>query len=440
MDGAGARPASPPPCTSCVPCSCLGDFLDQASIPCLAYMRRGQHGAQRLFWFLIFCLAFGAFLYFFSMTMNNYNESPVILGRDKHARHVGDLHFPAVTICPESKINLTLFNYTDTFIRYQRKENLSEEEKEILNDLSYQCEQGFKSENPNINTIYRIEKFSLDPYETIAVVYFLDDTAPPTDFKPVLTDVGMCFSFNMLPGNMLFANDTFHSSRSYLDYDYSNETLWDPDLDFNLDHSSTYPFKAFGAGVKRGLHFYVFVETHNLDFLCSGAVEGFKASLRSSFAPDDRLCFFPGERALRFFKHYTLANCELECLANATLRACGCVEFYMPRSPETPICGQKNLTCSRRVATLLHAAQLGIETEVEDHCNCLQSCSYVKYKSKMSLSSLLTERYFELLADKKAHTAIRATVISIYFEEATYTPMRRYEMYSLPDFIVLVLV
>lgn len=48
------------------------------------------------------------------------------------------------------------------------------------------------------------------------------------------------------------------------------------------------------------------------------------------YRPNQRKCFFESERKLMFFKTYTQANCEVECLANFTKRDCGCVRFFMP--------------------------------------------------------------------------------------------------------------
>ena len=39
----------------------------------------------------------------------------------------------------------------------------------------------------------------------------------------------------------------------------------------------------------------------------------------ADYSPDRRQCYFNEERHLKFFKVYTQANCELECLANFTL-------------------------------------------------------------------------------------------------------------------------
>lgn len=43
-----------------------------------------------------------------------------------------------------------------------------------------------------------------------------------------------------------------------------------------------------------------------------------------------RECYLPDENFLKYFKFYTVSNCQLECLTNLTLKNCGCVLFYMP--------------------------------------------------------------------------------------------------------------
>lgn len=47
--------------------------------------------------------------------------------------------------------------------------------------------------------------------------------------------------------------------------------------------------------------------------------------------PEQRQCFFEGEKKLKFFKIYTKVNCEHECLSELTLNSCNCVPFYMIR-------------------------------------------------------------------------------------------------------------
>lgn len=50
-----------------------------------------------------------------------------------------------------------------------------------------------------------------------------------------------------------------------------------------------------------------------------------------SWTPEQRNCFMEHEKKLKFYKIYTKANCEHECLSHAMLRACSCVPFYIIR-------------------------------------------------------------------------------------------------------------
>lgn len=50
-----------------------------------------------------------------------------------------------------------------------------------------------------------------------------------------------------------------------------------------------------------------------------------------SWSVKARNCLLPGEKKLKFFRIYTKANCEQECLSKATYEACGCVPFYLIR-------------------------------------------------------------------------------------------------------------
>lgn len=46
--------------------------------------------------------------------------------------------------------------------------------------------------------------------------------------------------------------------------------------------------------------------------------------------PTARNCYYPHERSLKFFKIYSLSNCQVECRANKTRDLCGCVSHFDP--------------------------------------------------------------------------------------------------------------
>ncbi|KAL5236158.1 hypothetical protein ACI65C_003568 [Semiaphis heraclei] len=70
------------------------------------------------------------------------------------------------------------------------------------------------------------------------------------------------------------------------------------------------------------------------------------------WTPKLRNCYFEHEKKLKFFKIYTLHNCELECRANNTLNECGCNAYFQPRDPGVPVCGTESLECIRESSTI----------------------------------------------------------------------------------------
>lgn len=130
---------------------------------------------------------------------------------------------------------------------------------------------------------------------------------------------------------------------------------------------NTFPYRSLAAGARNGMFAVLSTLRQNLEYICRGPVQGFKVALHTPgdvpqpsqhyfrvplgqevlvavkptlrtitdgllhYAPHERNCFHEDEGGLHFFRHYTQRNCELECLANRTLAACGCVKFVMPR-------------------------------------------------------------------------------------------------------------
>ena len=133
-----------------------------------------------------------------------------------------------------------------------------------------------------------------------------------------------------------------------------------------LPDPSAYPWQSYGAGLRGGLTALIRLYEQDSEYLCRGPVMGFKVLLHLpsdtpqianhyfrvplsketfvtispkvvrtaesliGYQPDVRGCYYDSERPLRFFNEYSQRNCEFECLANFTLKTCGCVKFSMP--------------------------------------------------------------------------------------------------------------
>jgi acid-sensing ion channel, other len=178
-------------------------------------------------------------------------------------------------------------------------------------------------------------------------------------FREMITEEGICFTFNGL--NIYRDNNSAH--------DLESDT-WTIEEGYkkNLSLRDKYP----KPGSKFSLTTYMSLWKTHYDYLCKGPVQGFKVYLHlpneepqvakqyylvpmqqaveltispnvvitseelRDYPVEKRQCFFSDERYLRFYKYYTQNNCEMECLANLTLKVCGCLRFNMPSKMQLP--------------------------------------------------------------------------------------------------------
>jgi amiloride-sensitive sodium channel len=126
-----------------------------------------------------------------------------------------------------------------------------------------------------------------------------------------------------------------------------------------------------------------------------------------------RNCYMKNERKLKFFKIYSLRNCQIECLSEKMLTSCGCVTFDVIRSNDTKICELFDYTCISKVKN---------ETLFEDNsCNCLHPCSYTSYN-------------LETVNNKHAGNSTDG-IIKIKFKENEFILMQRVQQFTIFDFL-----
>lgn len=136
----------------------------------------------------------------------------------------------------------------------------------------------------------------------------------------------------------------------------------------------SYPIRVFSAHKSSALKFKLRTFDEDVEYVCRSLVPGFKVflhmpgdvlkkndrSIRVPFSEEiqisiipkltttsdglrkysieKRQCLFNSENHLNFFKFYSQGNCENECLANYTLKKCGCVKFSQPSNYCAKLC------------------------------------------------------------------------------------------------------
>ncbi|KPJ13859.1 Sodium channel protein Nach [Papilio machaon] len=548
----------------------LIDYTANSNLHGLKYIgEKERTPAEKLFWLFMFicCVVLCAGL--IRKVWIKWNESPVIVSFAENSTPVWQIPYPAVTVCFETKSLQTRFNFTKYYHLYKDNETymeLTEEERNMFEDITLVCDdhlapargrkfsdgyatvENLKQVSPNISEFFFGCKWKDTPKDNCANL-----------FSPILTEDGVCYTFNTLHKEYQYLESTIINSTSDNVQRWSLEEGYPPSAPLE-----TYPHRGSGYGAKAGLTFLLQTKAIDLDYLCKGPVQGFKIllhnpaelprlsqqyfrsplsqevvvavrpkmmttsdglkpylpsvqvltllnehitdKLRQCYFPSERYlryykvytqancevecltnftyarcgcvhfgmprelnaetwtifvkdlckasrrqCYFPSERYLRYYKVYTQANCEVECLTNFTYARCGCVHFGMPHGPDMTVCNAGSVACIKKsqmeLVTVAIESRLeeetnendtlGVAKEVASRCRCLPACTSIEYEAETSQADY----------DWKAlYTAFNITIgedildqkfarVMIFFKEAQFITSRRSELYGQTDFL-----
>lgn len=147
----------------------------------------------------------------------------------------------------------------------------------------------------HLNAGFDIGNLTVDP----DIVQTLKDLSPKLDeqlfqckwrnapdtcqdlFSPILTEEGMCFTFNTLNANEMFRMDSMHTDYNYLDHNKTADH-WSLETGYTANASlSPYPLRVLSAGARAGLFVLLPLYKYDLDYICRGPVQGFKILLHT---------------------------------------------------------------------------------------------------------------------------------------------------------------
>ncbi|XP_072397815.1 pickpocket protein 28-like [Diabrotica undecimpunctata] len=475
-------------------CKSFGDYCREYSkvtgIHGVQYIGEKRTYFEKIWWLIVFIIALSSCVYAILEVYYKWIRSPVIVTFATQETPIYTIPFPAVTICPESKTNQSLYNHTNIVRKILEKKSLTEDEQNTLNYISLICNGG-----PHLN-VAKGKFIDENIYEVLAKVQFTSPlsfckymgklVACDEIFEPIITDDGICYSFNVLDKSDLFrdiviSNSNFHNANRTHN-DWTIETGYAEHLD-----KHTYPRRALFSGLANGLSINFKSTIEDIDASCKTGLQGFKVLLHLPSrlpllsqgyfrVPDNevviagvtpymittsstlknydvakRNCYFSYEKELHFFKIYTVRNCKVECLTNFTLYYCGCVGFYMPRENGTRICGVEKQRCMLHAADKLHILNLpnfsDLKNKTKKHkfhgnftaCDCLPMCADLSYNVELSQSKWNWLPAYRAQITNNTNTidpsSMSLSKLTIFFKTADFIYSERNELYGPLDFL-----
>ncbi|XP_055591069.1 pickpocket protein 28-like [Uranotaenia lowii] len=441
---------------------------------------------ERALWIAFFALSVGGCGWLILKVYRKWDNSPVIVTFAERQTPVWQIPFPAITICPQVKVPVAVFNFSayfsyealrgdDNFTMFNRSDyfftmlQLCETEF-YAGSIMFRENYSFPNTGINRSMVHIMEEMAPKINELLVMCKLRSIYSDCYQFvAQTVTEEGICYTYNGLSDPELFRMGNLHTDHSYSKESRSSSN-WSLEKGYGKClRNQTYPFRSVGSGVSAGIDIGLLTNLSNLEYLCRGPLQSFKLLLHSpddyplmskkyiripidqdvmiavkpqmittasslhDYTPERRQCFFNHERTLQFFQIYTQDNCELECLTNYTRIACGCVKFSMPRGTETEVCDIDKLWCIRRAEISL------MEMRMEDqryYCNCLPACTSIQYSVEITQTDLDLQSWMESYEPgSTGNPGISLANVKVYFKEAQFITSKRSELYGVIDFL-----
>ncbi|XP_058456339.1 pickpocket protein 28-like [Malaya genurostris] len=467
------------------------EYCSNSTVHGVSYISSRRSLLERMWWLVVIVLALYGCGRLIGKVYNKWNANPVIVSLDEHPTPVWTIPFPAVTICPAAKIRSKLMNFTDSFYRFAygtRNETLNPTELDELLAVLQICDRFFHSSLRNlsfdetkskVDLVSILRRLSIQQSDTFMMCK-MHDISCDKKFTQTITEEGICFTYNGFSQNDMFRTGVLHDDYKYLS-ETKTATNWSLEEGYKLGTPiGSHPIRAFGAGFGAGLTVQLMSFNEDIEQHCRED-QGFKVILHASneypqvlknfilvtlardikiavrplivrtdeslrsYGSERRQCYFIWERQLKFFRTYSRGNCELECLANFTLKICGCVKFSMPRSNGTRMCSTREMKCVLRAEPKLlkKSAQhrLQQQSSFAVPCNCLPACTSLLYDAEITQSTYnfhetLNLRYAPIWPPVREFVSRKQiSKLGIYFKEAMFLTSKRDELYTAIDFV-----
>ncbi|RDD47878.1 Acid-sensing ion channel 1 [Trichoplax sp. H2] len=356
------------------------------------------------------------------------------------------LKFPAVSVCNFNRFRFSSLEYGDWHrIGYLVNLFTATDNNQIFTGLNGKTGKEWNDYLKNIsfelydNITFDITQF-LNVKSNQAEVFIKhctwNDGRQPCsieNFTRIYTDYGSCFTFNAgADAPILYQKrpGSRYGLKLILNIEEEEYTHLNPDPDIGIKfrvHNQFEPpdINAEGIAVPPGYHAYTKLLYTESDFL----------------KPPWGNC---GQKKLKYFKSYSRASCQLECLADSYRRRCDCRTPYMPGS--SPICSPEHI---KKCVT----KYLGLSTPENFTCNCPNDCRIKSFNPHVTYAEIplrQTSRFAahryglnELEIDFLKYNNISMgeyirdnyVFLDLFYDDLSYTTFKEKKAYDVNQFI-----
>ncbi|XP_062554192.1 pickpocket protein 28 isoform X3 [Armigeres subalbatus] len=417
---------------------------------------------ERCFFFISFVLVSILSIYFITNVYQKWQASPIIIGFSPTSTHIRDIPFPAVTIC----------NMNQATRKAAEAIKPNTQDKAILDSIcSLDGEFNLTDFEGKWSTVRNMLLSITQPCHNLirACRYAQNVYNCEHIFRPVLTDEGLCCTFNSVNLSWLLINKDTTAMQVDLPDNPFVPIQWTPETGFiGKQTNSTFPRSVAGTGANMGLS--VVLDANVKDYYCSSTSSyGFKLLLhnptetpkmaeyahyiqvgtenriivsprisdasflirKTSIA--QRQCIFASESKLSYFRTYSQNNCEMECEARLVAESCGCVLYYMPKLEDSKICSKADSGCYEEIRS-----SIALTSNTTFNCRCLPGCFEINYESDRSSADLNVGDFKvrdHLVNTDGTYASENIALVYIFFSDMFFRRYTKGELIGFTDFL-----
>ncbi|XP_058817822.1 pickpocket protein 28 [Topomyia yanbarensis] len=423
----------------------------------------GLSSFERIFFTISFISVSILSIYFITNVYQKWQSTPIIIGMNPIATHIRNIPFPAVTICNMNQARRTAA---------ERITPNSVEQMVLDSICSLDGDVNLTSYEGKWSVVRKLLLNATQPCHQMIRGCRYAQKVQQCDhmFQPVLTDEGLCCTFNAVDPSFLLQHEDLTTEQVTDPTNPFEPIEWTPEGGFvGVRTNRSFPRAIAGTGAHMGLT--VILDANVNDYFCSSTSSyGFKLLLHNptetpkmaeyaqyikvgsenrlvvnpklsdasylirKVSQPQRQCVFANEANLSYYRTYSRNNCEMECEARLIQENCGCVLYYMPKLQEdTKICGKADAGCYEEIRS-----SIAFTANTSLMCSCLPGCFEISYSSDLSTAQLCVGKFKvreKLLTQNDSYARENIALIYIFFSETYFRSLIKGELVGFTDFL-----
>ncbi|ALC49086.1 ppk28 [Drosophila busckii] len=443
-------------------------YLQNSSLHGLKYIAEERITIpERVFFGISFVLVVILSGFFISNIYIKWSASPIIISTSAKQLLTSNMPFPAITIC---NLNQALKSRVQRISRSSSNYSL----------LMSLCSQGDDQTITYVGTWTYFKALLVEVAQPCDEMLLYCSFGARKEicslvFNSILTDDGLCCTFNALDPMFVFRNYTDDVRLEPVQEHSIYEAIdWTPERGYAKQLPEFYyPRTSGGTGSRMGLT--VVLNASTTEYYCTKSMgNGFKVLVHNpaelpkvsnygfvvtagrearipieavyedatpsirSIKKSVRRCLFSDENDLVYYRTYSRKNCELECEAKLLLRDCNCVLYYLPRiDPAARVCGPNDNNCTNRVQTEIESSKTNLSCE-----NCWPGCFELTFKSTLTTSQIITGPSYQSSEELPEHLFNSSTgenselsILHFYYLTNNFRSTTKSEMFGFTEFL-----